>query len=784
MRQIIPLNFEWQFGAFEEKHLNLAFDQLKHIDLPHQVVDLPMNHFNESLYEGVFTYVKSFVIDENFKHQLVKIRFEGVAHHAKVYIDQVFIGEHLGGYTPFEFDITSNITFGKVFNIMVICDTHEQPHIPPFGGSMDYLAYGGIYREVSLLIVDPSYIQDAFVETDGSSDLRLHLKTSKNSGQFKIEIFSQEHQEKVSYFKQNYDCVHSNTVLYIHMDHPILWDLDHPFLYDLSITYINGEHQDKKEIKFGIRHIEFKPEGFYLNHRLVKLIGLNRHQSYPYVGYAMPKSAQVEDADQLKYELCCHVVRSSHYPPSSHFLDRADETGLLVIEEIPGWQHIGDDSWQALSIEYLKHMIIRDRNHPSVIMWGTRINESPDHHDFYTETASIAKNLDPSRPTGGVRNIQFSELLEDVYTYNDFSHTGDNPGLAKKKSITKDVPYLVTEHNGHMFPTKSFDREAHRVEHMKRHLNVIHSALNPKHKISGAIGWAMFDYHTHSAFGSGDSVCYHGVLDMFRIPKYASYAYLLNDNQKTFFHVLSTMDIGEYPSGHLPEIFILTSYDAVKMYKNDVYIGTYHKAYERYPHIKHPPIIIDDFIGSSLQRQENMKPKDAEKAKAVFKAIGLHGNKLSLKHKLSMLSLMKKYKLSMDDAVKLFFKYTSGWGSKRSTYRFEAYQDDQLVEQRVIDQSTSYELLLTHNQKAMTHQDTYDVKRYVVKKVNQHDMVAPYASDIFHVRCEGVIELIGPSQRQLFQGQTAFWVRSKTQGMGYIFIENDDNLLIEEVEVI
>ena len=200
-----------------------------------------------------------------------------------------------------------------------------------------------------------------------------------------------------------------------------------------------------------------------VNDKLIKIRGANRHQSYPYVGYAMPKRAQYEDAELIK-ELGFNAVRTSHYPQSPDFLDKCDELGLLVFEEIPGWQNVGDESWQAIAVENVKDMIIRDKNHPSIILWGVRINESGDYHDFYTKTNEIAHELDPYRQTGGVRCFPHSELLEDVYTYNDFVNTGGDTYLRNKCDVTaSSKPYLVTEYGGHMFPTKSFDNETRRT---------------------------------------------------------------------------------------------------------------------------------------------------------------------------------------------------------------------------------------------------------------------------------------------------------------------------------
>ena len=104
-----------------------------------------------------------------------------------------------------------------------------------------------------------------------------------------------------------------------------------------------GEVVDEKSLRFGFRTVRFENDGFYLNGQRIKLRGLNRHQSYAYVGYAMPKSVQELDAEILKNELGVNAVRTSHYPQSQHFISRCDELGLLVFTEIPGWQHIGDE---------------------------------------------------------------------------------------------------------------------------------------------------------------------------------------------------------------------------------------------------------------------------------------------------------------------------------------------------------------------------------------------------------------------------------------------------------
>lgn len=783
MREIIHLNFEWKFGIYQESHLKgYKLDTLKSVDIPHNAVDIPYNNFDETMTHGLFSYYKKFPLkEEDHRNKIFHLIFEGVAHRAVIYINQIEVYEHLGGYTPFQIDITNQLIFGIDNHILVVVDTEENPIIPPFGGVVDYLGYGGIYREVRIEILEKIHIKDVFVEQYGTPEFKIHVELSAPIGH--LDLMLKSPSEHIVYHKKI--DVSSQKIKYnIRLSEVDLWSIDLPNLYELDIKLFNDHLIDEQKLSFGFREAIFKNDGFYLNGKKIKIRGLNRHQSYPYIGYAMPKHAQIEDADILKFELGVNLVRTAHYPQSKHFLDRCDKIGLLVFEEIPGWQHIGGKEWKELSYQNTKNMIIRDRNHPSIILWGVRINESADDHDFYHKTNDLARNLDPSRQTGGVRNFQFSEFLEDVYTYNDFSHTGHNSGLDQKKKVTKDVPYLVTEYNGHMFPTKRYDSEKHRIEHAKRHLNVINSMMDPNNKISGAIGWCMADYNTHQEFGSGDKVCHHGVLDMFRIPKIASYAYSAEGINKPFLEVASTMNIGEYPGGNLEEVYVFTNLDYIKLYKNDEYIKTFYPSKKRYQYLNHPPIIIDDFVGERLAKNEKYHEKDAEDIKAIFKAIVKDGNNLKLKHKLKMLYLMKKYKLNRDDGTKLFFKYFGGWGTSKVSFKIEGYQNDTLVKTVYKSNNYGFKYLLETSQHQLKIEETYDVKRFIVKKVNQDQELIPFAFDILEIKCEGSIELIGPNKVNLIGGAIGFYVKTKSRGKGKITVLAENQKLTHEVNVI
>ncbi|MDE1996883.1 MAG: glycoside hydrolase family 2 protein, partial [Rhizobiaceae bacterium] len=383
-----------------------------------------------------------------------------------------------------------------------------------------------------------------------------------------------------------------------------LWDLDTPTLYQAHVALQSEHGTDELSANFGFRSAEFTAEGFILNGRKLKLRGLNRHQAFPYSGYAMGRSAQERDAEIMKQTLKCNIVRTSHYPQSKWFLDHCDRIGLLVFEEIPGWQHIGGEEWKQESIRNVRRMIERDWNHPSIIIWGVRINESQDSHDFYVETNRLARELDHTRQTGGVRYITESEMLEDVYTMNDFILGNEElPGANRPRTplrpqqentgLSKNVPYMITEFGGHMYPTKIYDQEQRQAEHVRRHLEVLNAAYGDP-SISGAIGWCMFDYNTHSDFGSGDRICYHGVMDMFREPKFAAYVYAsqCEPSEEVVMKPVTIWARGERNIGGVLPLIVLTNCDEVELRYGSL-VKRIGPDRENFPHLPHPPIIFD-----------------------------------------------------------------------------------------------------------------------------------------------------------------------------------------------
>lgn len=792
----IYINNDWHYKPhFNEKtkHESVTEESMERVRLPHTNIELPYNCFDESIYQFVSLYKKNIYADLSWKNKNILLTFEGIAHIARVYINEEFVGEHFGGYTAFTINLSEYLNYGEENTIYVEVDSRESNNIPPFGFVIDYMTYGGIYREAYLEVKEQNYIEDIFVKTTKvnkeEKDLKLNLTLNElgDNEELLIKCYLKGINDE-SYLFLGEDTINKKeSMMQTTVKDVKLWDIENPNRYYLKVELIkDNKILDRKEIRFGFRECEFRKDGFYLNNKKVKLIGLNRHQSYPYVGYAMPKRPQINDANILKYELGLNAVRTSHYPQSQHFIDRCDEIGLLVFTEIPGWQHIGDDRWKEVAIHNTEEMVLQYRNHPSIILWGVRINESQDDDKFYTKTNKIAYKLDDTRQTGGVRFIKKSSFLEDVYTYNDFSHTGKNKGLDLKRKVTphKDSPYLVSEYNGHMFPTKTYDSEAHRLEHAKRHANVV-DAIFEKDEITGGFGWCMFDYNTHKDFGSGDRICHHGVMNMFRVPKLAASVYSSQNEFIPVLEISSSMNIGDHPGGYIGDLYAFTNCDSVKVYKNKEYIKTFYPNQSKYKNMLHPPILIDDFVGELIEKHEGLSKKGAEEIKEVLFAVAKYGqHNLPFKYMLKMVKVMVKERLKLEDGVRLYTKYIGNWGGESISYTFEGITENQEVKSVTKETLKKVYLKVDTDTTELIEGDTYDVACVRIKVVDQHGEIIPYYQGVINLNVEGELELIGPSNISIIGGSFGTYIKTngkKGKGRLQVSGHNLDSVVIDYI---
>jgi beta-galactosidase len=595
-RRAYELNRKWLYGGKAPAGFSApGFDDSKweKITLPHANVRLPWHSFEEKDFQFVSAYRRHFAVPPFWKGKRVFVDFAGVMTAAKVTVNGHSFEEYKGGYTPFSFEITPHLKAGTDNVLAVEVDSSERTDIPPFGQNIDYLTFGGICRGVRMRVLSATFIENVYakpvrpLENDRSVEVRCYLNGPlDDEATLAAELLDGE-TVRASATKKITGTAEFHAVQLEALGPIELWDLKNPRLYTVVVRLETATGaKDEYRTRIGFREAKFTPSGFMLNGSAVKLRGLNRHQTFPYVGGAMPARAQRRDAWILKRELHCNIVRTSHYPQAMEFLDACDELGLLVLEEIPGWQHLGDAAWKDIVVRNVDEMVRRDWNHPAIVLWGVRVNESQDDHELYTRTNALAHQLDDARQTGGIRYNYNSELLEDVFTMNDFGFPLRKPNHPL---------YLNTEFNGHMFSTKRFDNISRVAEHVTRHARV-HDQLASDAQYAGGIGWCAFDYNTHSNFGSGDHICYHGVSDIFRIPKPAAYFYKsqCDPAEEIVLEAGFFWSSGDHSTAGGPgAVPILSNCDSLKIYYDGAFKQELTPDRKTFPHLKYAPFIMD-----------------------------------------------------------------------------------------------------------------------------------------------------------------------------------------------
>jgi beta-galactosidase len=706
-RLVLPMNRNWLYsrsvveGAHEKSFDDSGYER---VVIPHTNVRLPWHSFDEKSYEFVSSYRRHFKLPPEARGKHVFVDFEGAMTASTVWINGTRLGEYKGGYTPFSFELTSHLDFDGENVLAVDLDSSERPDIPPFGYEIDYLTFGGIYREVSLRIVPASFIDNVFAKpkdvlsTHPGLDVDCHVQHLEAPREpLRLEVELRDGDRIVQKGSLNVpasgaaseDTVH--TLALANLGPIKLWDLAHPNLYKVEVTLWRGKQLvDSVSRVIGFREAQFTDHGFELNGKIIKLRGLDRHQTFPFVGQAMPGRPQRRDAYILRHNLKCNIVRTSHYPQSRHFLDACDEMGLLVLEEIPGWQHIGDQAWQDISVDNVGRMIKRDWNHPSIILWGVRINESRDNHDFYTRTNALAHKLDPTRQTGGIRYFQESEFLEDVFTMNDFGWPLKLPNHPR---------YLNTEFVGHTYPTKTIDQVERLTEHMIRHARV-HDQLASDAQYAGGIAWCAFDYNTHGNFGSGDRICYHGVTDIFREPKPAAgfYKSQCDPEEEVVLEPAFHWARGDASIGFSHAV-VCSNCEHIKFFMGDALVAEADPDHKQFAHLRYAPFVID--LPDPWHKWGDLRLEGYIQGKLVI---------------------------------------TKTYSGKGIDQKFALLPDDTSL-----------------------IGDGADTTRVVLRVTDEYGAIRPFANDAVKLELEGPGEIIGDNPFALIGGTGAVWIRAKEQ---------------------
>ncbi len=706
-RLVLPLNRNWRFSPKVDSRAHARdFDDsgFERVVIPHTNVRLPWHGFSEKAFQFVSVYRRRFRVPPEARGRHVFVDFEGAMTASTVWINGQRLGEYRGGYTPFSFELTPYLDFDGENVLVVDLDSTERADIPPFGYEIDYLTFGGIYREVALRVVPGTFIENVFARPRGvlsarpSLDVDCSLQSLEPSPRtLTLDVDLREGDRSLARGTLRVppaDKAGEPVAHTVHLDQLgsiKRWDLAEPHLYEVRVRLLDGSRVvDEDARRTGFREAQFTDHGFELNGNVVKLRGLDRHQTFPFVGQAMPGRVQRRDAEILRRGLSCNMVRTSHYPQSRHFLDACDELGLLVLEEIPGWQHLGDQAWKELSVDNVRRMIRRDWNHPSIVLWGVRVNESKDDHDLYTRTNALAHQLDPTRQTGGIRYFQESEFLEDVFTMNDFGFPLKPPNHPR---------YLNTEFVGHTFPTKTIDNVERLTEHTLRHAR-IHDQLASNPQYAGGLGWCAFDYNTHGDFGSGDHICYHGVSDIFREPKPAAgfYKSQCDPAEQVVLEPAFHWARGDESIGFSRAV-ISSNCDHIKIYIDDKLVVDADPDRAQFTHLRYPP--FDVKLGELFHRWGDLRIEGYIGGKQVV---------------------------------------TRSFSGKGVDARFALVPDDK-------------QLLA----------DGADSTRVVLRVTDEFGAIRPFADAAIKLELEGPAEIVGDNPFALVGGTGAVWIRAREQ---------------------
>lgn len=559
------VNDSWQFvkDVDSSKHSNIIGDLERDIvwqkvSLPHTANIEPIDK-TQPEWQGICFYKRELWFDEEDRGKHIALQFEGAMSDASVFLNGKLIFRHVGGYLPFYIDISNQLHFGKENTLLVKLDNRDNEEIPPGRplNALDFNYYSGLYRNVHLIKKNSLYISDPIgakrvagggillhYDSIGREiaflDIQTDIKNDHTTFQnctVRAALFDGEGNlvaENLSNETMVESGAFGRSKQRLEIQEPKLWSPESPVLYTLLVEVLqNGEIIDAELVTTGIRSTRIRDSQLYLNGERIVLRGTNRHQEYPYIGNALSDNAQYRDAWKIK-EAGFNFVRTAHYPHSTAFLKACDELGLLVMDAIPGWQFFGDDDFIRNSLNDVRDMVRRDRNHPSVIFWEASLNESGMSNAYMLKAHEIVKEELP------FENTYTAGWKDDVYDiFIPARQHAKSPHYWKR--YNKNKPILISEygdweyyaHNAG-FNQKAFG-DLQPEERSSRQLRgfgqkrLLQQALNYQEshndnlqgKILGDANWLMFDYKR----GYAEDIESSGIMDIMRLPKFSYYFY-------------------------------------------------------------------------------------------------------------------------------------------------------------------------------------------------------------------------------------------------------------------
>ena len=470
-RHIVSLNKNWSFRFSHQVNKGTA----KRIDLPHTWNAQDALSGKVDYKRGIGNYEKRIFIKPEYQRKRLFLRFEGVNTVASVFVNRKYAGEHRGGYGAFVIEITDKVDYGKDNSVLVRVNNAEQLDIMPLVG--DFNMYGGIYRDVNLIVTENvcispldyassgvKLIQDSVSNEYAKVRNVIQLSNDRNvDSKLDLSVAVKEGDKTVKSFSSSVVVPAGKNITHeipMEFNKPHLWNgMEDPFMYRVEVSIKeNGKVLDIVSQNMGLRYYNVDPEkGFFLNGKHLQLKGVCRHQDRAEIGNALRKEHHDEDL-AIMLDMGVNAVRLAHYPQDEYFYDLMDRHGLIVWAEIPfvgpgGYEDKGfvdSEMFKENGKQQLVEMIRQHYNHPSICFWGL-FNELKEYGDnpieYIKELNEIAHKEDPTRPTTSASNQGGAiNYITDVIAWNRYDGWyGGNPGtlgiwlddLKKKNPNTK-----------------------------------------------------------------------------------------------------------------------------------------------------------------------------------------------------------------------------------------------------------------------------------------------------------------------------------------------------------
>lgn len=630
VRKTENFNKNWKFNLGDvSKGYDVKYDDSKWriLNLPHDWSiegkfdkDNPATTGGGALPGGIGWYRKSFNISDSEKDKLFFIEFDGVYRNSEVWINNHYLGKRPYGYSSFRYELTPYLKYGKEKNIIAVkVDNSKQPNSRWYSGS-------GIYRNVRLVTANKicvdqwgTYVTTPVVNKERALvNIETVIKNStgkSQQGKLITELIDADGNvvgSNTTDFTINKN-INSKYLQYFEIKNPTLWDIDNPYLYKaLTKVEVDNKLVDNYETVFGVRYFNFDVEtGFSLNGKNFKINGVCNHHDLGCLGAAINYRALERQIEILK-DMGVNSIRTSHNPPAPELLELCDKMGILVMDEaFDMWAKNKTEfdyskDWNEWYKKDLQDFILRDRNHPSVIIWsiGNEIVEQWDQKDISgtiiaNELTSIIKNLDNSRPVTSACN--------EVEPTNPIIRSGalDLIGLNYHHQTFKDFPtiypgkkFIATETVSSLATRGHYDMPADSIRRWPSRWDLPLENGNPDNTcsaydncsapwgstqeetwkiikkydfLSGQYIWTGFDYlgePTPYPWPSRSS--YFGIIDLAGFPKDTYFMYQSEWTNKDVLHILPHWN---WKDGDVVDVWVYTNYDEVELFLNGKSFG-------------------------------------------------------------------------------------------------------------------------------------------------------------------------------------------------------------------